>query len=172
MNDKRKRKKPFDLFGEEFEKIFEEMQRMIDDSFLEPFEEIGKPFVRGFSVRVGPDGKPHIQEFGNRPSRTPTGDPQISEEREPLTDVMEGESSVSVTMEIPGVEKEDINLEVAEDTLEIKVDTNHHKYHKLLDLPCEVKPESTKATYKNGILDVEIDCKRKKEKKGYKIDIK
>ena len=58
------------------------------------------------------------------------------------------------------------------DILEIKVDTPKRKYHKRLDLPCDVQPKTTKATYKNGILDVVI--KRKEKKKpgdGYKVNI-
>lgn len=174
-NDKRRKRRPFGFFGfdEEFEKMFEELQRMAEEAFSAPFEEMEKPFVHGFSIRIGPDGKPRIQEFGNRPSRSPSGEPMISEEREPLTDLIEGEEEVSVTVEIPGVEKEDIDLEVMEDTLEITVDAPQRKYHKLLELPCDVKPKTTKATYKNGILDVEIKRKekKKKEKKGLKVDI-
>lgn len=174
-DDKRKKRRPFGFFGfdEEFEKMFEELQRMAEEAFSAPFEEMEKPFVHGFSIRIGPDGKPRIQEFGNRPSRSPSGEPMISEEREPLTDLIEGEEEVSVTVEIPGVEKEDIDLEVMEDTLEITVDAPQRKYHKLLELPCDVKPKTTKATYKNGILDVEIKRKekKKKEKKGLKVDI-
>jgi HSP20 family protein len=172
MSDRRKRK-PFGFgFDEEFERMFEEMERMFGEAFKAPFEEMEvKPFIRGFSMRIGPDGRPRIQEFGNRPFKSPSGETGISEEREPLTDIIEGDEKVSVTVEIPGVEKEDIDLEVTESALEISVDTPKRKYHKLLDLPCDVKPKTTKATYKNGILDVEINRKEKKEKKGFKINI-
>jgi HSP20 family protein len=173
MSKPRKRKRsPFDLFGDDFERMFEEMERMMEEAFQSSFVDMGQPFVRGFSVRVDSNGKPHVQEFGNKPLRDPSGEPQISEEREPLTDVIEGEKIVAVTVEIPGVEKEDIDLEVMEDSLEINVDRPGRKYHKLLTLPCGVDPSSTKATYKNGVLDVEIQRKEKKTRKGYKIDIK
>ena len=97
----------------------------------------------------------------------------ISEEREPLTDVIEGDEDVAITVEMPGVERDDIDLNAARDNLEIKVDTPRRKYHKKIDLPCDVIPKTTKATYKNGVLDVVI--KRKKKKKpddGYKVNIK
>jgi HSP20 family protein len=58
-----------------------------------------------------------------------------------------------------------------EDSLEINVDRPGRKYHKLLDLPCGVNPSTTKATYKNGVLDVEIQRKEKKTRKGFKVDI-
>ena len=170
-NYKKKRRSPFDLFGSDFEKLFEEMEKMMEEAFQGAFPEMEQPFVRGFSVRIGPDGKPLIQEFGNKSLRAPSGEPQISEEREPLTDVIEGNKTVSVTMEIPGVDKDDIDLCATEDSLEITVDHPQRKYHKLLNLPCGVKPGTTKATYRNGVLDVEIERKEKKEKRGYRVDI-
>ncbi|OYT57776.1 hypothetical protein B6U70_02030 [Euryarchaeota archaeon ex4484_162] len=176
--DKRRKRNPFDFFGfddEDFERIFEEMQRMLERMFRDiPFDQIewNKPFVHGFSIRIGPDGKPKIEEFGNKPSITPDGERIISEEREPLTDVIEGDEEVSVTVEIPGVEKDDIDLRVTEDSLEINVDTPQRKYHKIVELPCEVKPKTTKATYKNGVLDVVIKRKEKKKKgEKYRVSI-
>ena len=177
----RKRKNPFDFIDDkEFEKIFEEMRRMfesgdfkdlIENMFKEGFEP-NKRFVHGFSVHLGPDGKPKIQEFGNRPTKLPTGRSTISEEREPLTDIIEGDEDVAITVELPGVEKNDIDLNVTEETLEIKVNAPQRKYHKVVDLPCGVKPKSTKATYKNGILDVVLEKKEKKKGgSGYKVSI-
>ena len=180
-DEDRKRKNPFDFIDDkEFEKIFDEMQKMFENiNFKESMEDMirngidpNKRFIHGFSVNLGPDGKPRIQEFGNRPKRTPTGDSMISEEREPLTDIIEGDTDVAITVEIPGVEKENIDLNVTEETLEIKVDAPQRKYHKVVDLPCGVKTKSTKATYKNGILDVVLEKKdKKKGESGYKVSI-
>jgi len=132
----------------------------------------GKPYVHGFKVQLGPDGKPRIEDFGNRSTKSPDGVPTISDEREPLTDIIEGDNDVAITVEMPGVEKDDIDLNATIDTLEIKVDTPQRKYHKRLDLPCNVKPKTTKATYKNGVLDVVIKRKdKKKPGSGYKVNI-
>lgn len=161
---------------EDFDRIFEEARKMIEDMFkggapFKSFEE-GKPFIHGFKINMGPDGKPEISEFGNRAVKTQDGEPTISEEREPLTDIIEGDNDVAITVEIPGVEKEDIDLNATDNTLEIHVDTPQRKYQKILDLPCGVKPKTTKATYKNGILDVTIQRKeKKKDDEGYKVNI-
>lgn len=182
-NDRnRRRKNPFDFIGDdEFEKIFDEMQKWFESSnFKELFEDMikngiepNKGFIRGLSFKMGPDGKPRIQEFGNRPTRTPKGNSIISEEREPLTDIIEGKEDIAITIEIPGVEKDDIDLIVKDDTLEIKVDAPQRKYHKVINLPCEAKTESTKATYKNGILDIVLEKKNKKnDNEGFKVSIK
>ena len=135
----RRKKNPFDFINDdEFERIFDEMQKMfestnfkemIEDMFRNGFDP-NKRFIHGFSVNMGPDGKPKIQEFGHRSKKTPTGNPVISEEREPLTDIIEGENNVAITVEVPGVEKNDIDLNVTENMLEIKVNTNQRKYHK------------------------------------------
>src|SRR5271156_5551593 len=54
-------------------------------------KEIG-PIVYGYSMTIGPDGKPVIREFGNV-KRGPTKEwkEAISDTREPLVDVVEGE---------------------------------------------------------------------------------
>ena len=89
-----------------------------------------------------------------------------------LSDIIECDDTVAITIEVPGVEKDDIVLNVTEDNLEITVDVPDRKYHKILNLPSKVKPKTTKATYKNGILDVVLDKKeKKKDSPGYKVDI-
>ena len=153
-----------DSVMEDIRRMAEEMMKMF--STAQP----GKPFVHGFKIQYGPDGKPKIEDFGNKPIKSPKGEPLISEEREPLTDIIEGDDDVAVTVEIPGVEKEDIDLNVTKENIEIRVDTSQRKYHKNLDLPCDVLPKTTKATYKNGILDVVIKRSEKK-KPGYKVNI-
>ena len=114
------------------------------------------PFIYGYSVTIGPDGKPEIREFGNVKSEMKLGGPRINirEEREPLVDVMETNSEVKVIAELPGVEKKDIKLYGTKDTLTISVDTPERKYYKKVKLPCRVDNKSAKASYKNGVLEV------------------
>src|SRR5919112_3112938 len=63
--------------------------------------EVG-PLVYGYSMTIGPDGKPKVREFGNvrSPSRLgATGtmaEPLISTEREPLADVTTSNTEVKV----------------------------------------------------------------------------
>ena len=155
-----------DKIMDDIKKMAEEMMKMFTNA------QPGKPIVHGYKIEFGPDGKPQIEDFGNRSIRSPEGVPTISEEIEPRTDIIEGENDVAITVEIPGVEKEDINLVATEDTLEIKVDSPKRKYHKRIDLPCNVKTKSTKATYKNGILDIVLDKKEKKKNHdGFRVSI-
>ena len=181
-NKRRRRRNPFDMFGfdEDFirdllsdESVMDDIKRMTEE-MMKMFSNAqpGKPYVHGFKINIGPDGKPHIEDFGNKQMKSPDGGSVISEEREPLTDIIEGDEDVAVTVEIPGVERKDIDLNVTGDTLEIKVDAQNRKYQKTVELPCDVRPKTTKATYKNGVLDVVIKRKEKKKPgEGYRVNV-
>lgn len=165
-------------FGPGFGKVREMMERMLrqmEEGELEP----GKPFVYGFTVRMGPDGKPVIDDFGNtdearagagmgpgaghgqgrgRGQPSPGGvdiDPGV-DTREPLVDVIEGPDEITVTVELPGVEKEDIDLTADEREMTIHVDAESRRYFKTVELPARVDPDSVTATYRNGVLDVTL----------------
>ena len=104
---RRRRKSIFDLFNElfreveeellDFEKQFERFTRELAEGRVE----VKGPYVYGFRIFIGPDGKPKIEEFGN--VRRIGGRPRISEEREPLVDVIEEPNQVIVVAEMPGV---------------------------------------------------------------------
>jgi HSP20 family protein len=154
---------PFADFFADFEKEFARMQTYMNSLMEEALKNAeipkgenrpGNPFVYGFSLRIGPDGKPQIEQFGN----TPRPSPEIAVEggREPITDLIQHPEHYSVTVELPGVEKEDIQVWVADQRLTIKVDTAARRYYKEIDLPGPVKSDTTDATFKNGVLDVTV----------------
>jgi len=171
--ERRRRRRTFwsDIF-EEFERMEEIMEEMMRRAFQMPFRETSEPrsYVYGFSVTIGPDGKPVVRQFGNvAPGRF---GPEIREEREPLVDVIEEKASIKVVAELPGVEKEDIKLNATEDALTISVDTPQRKYYKEVTLPAKIDPKSAKATYKNGVLEVKLAKKEvSREEKGEPIKI-
>ena len=133
------------------------MDRLMDDMMRRAVEtpkaaEGALPFVYGFSMSVGPEGKPVIREFGN--VEPGARGPLVKEEREPLVDVMDNGREVVVVTELPGVEKDDIKLESTDRALKIRVDSVKRRYLKELELPHMVDPRTAKATYKNGVLEV------------------
>jgi HSP20 family protein len=145
----------------EFRKLVDEMQRNMQEALKDLGSDPSKSFVGGFSVKVGPDGKPTVNTFGSKPTvKAPgvgAGLPTIStDEREPLTDVIDEGKRIAITMEIPGVAREDIDLNMTETELEVAVDNEKRKYHRRVKLPAKVDPSTTKATYTNGILDVTV----------------
>ena len=174
----------FEQFDEMFERMFKDMtrdlpkdawteRRLPDGSTIRQFG----PYVYGYSMTVGPDGKPVVREFGNvKPSRRPGmfGIPEAKlepiEAREPLVDVVEDSENVRVVAELPGVEKKDIQMKCAEDVLTISVNTPTRKYHKEVELPAVVDPDTSKATYNNGVLEVMLR-KTKPKPRGKEIRI-
>jgi len=148
----------FPDFFADFEKEFARMQGMMNRIMEDAMKHAsspqrGEPFVYGFSMRVGPDGVPQIQPFGSAARNVP--EVGLEEGREPLSDVMVGEKDVAITIELPGVEKQDVNLRVAEDHVTVRAEKGR-RYHKRIHLPVKVVPSSAKATFKNGILDVTL----------------
>ncbi len=157
-----------DVFGRFgfFDDIFEKMMRDLEEMLKMAESGEIKPIVRGFSIRIGPDGKPEIREFGTKPPAIKEG----VEERKPLVDVIETDDEVQIIAEMPGVNKDDIELSATETTLEIKAEGENRKYYETVDLPAEVDPESAKARYNNGVLEVVLRKKHPK-KGGKKIKI-
>ena len=122
-------------------------------------------------MKIGPDGKPEIQEFGNI-KKSLQGTPQVKEEREPLVDIVDMDNEIHVVAELPGVEKTDIKLHGTDDSLTISVDTPQKKYYKDVALPAKVKVEEAKSTYKNGVLEVVLPkVESNNSPKGQPIDI-
>ena len=131
------------------------------------------PFVYGYSVKIGPDGKPTIREFGNmKPGLTGEGGAplNLTERREPLVDVIEDGETVKVLAELPGVEKRDIRLKATDHSLTINVDNPTRKYYKELEFPEEVDEKTAKSTYTNGILEI-VFRKKRRDDAGTEIRI-
>ncbi|OYT34866.1 Hsp20/alpha crystallin family protein [Archaeoglobales archaeon] len=143
-----------------FDDIFERMVRDVEEMFKRAESGEFKPIVRGFSIRIGPDGKPEIREFGTKPTIIKEG----VEERKPLVDVIETDDEVQIIAEMPGVNKDDIELNATETSLEIKAEGENRKYYETVELPTEVNPDSAKARYNNGVLEVVL--RKKHPKKG------
>ena len=172
------------IFGD-IERMMEEMEKEMTETFKEmqdtlpsdTYREIRQPdgstrrvygpFVYGYSVKIGPDGKPDIREFGNmKPGLTGEGGASLNlqERREPLVDIIEDDGSVKVLAELPGVEKQDIRLCATPGGLTISVDNPERKYYKELEFTAEVDQNTARSTYRNGVLEIVLSKKRRDDK--------
>jgi HSP20 family protein len=95
--------------------------------------------------------------------------------RNTFVDVQETDSTIIVTAELPGMDKEDINLRATAGKLEIKgekkeeqteekenfkaYNSRYANFYRSIPLPADVDPEDVKATYKNGVLEVTLPKK-------------
>jgi len=129
------------------------------------------PIVYGYSVKIGPDGKPVVRKFGNIDAfpNLLGGGLAVKEEREPLVDVIKGENELRIVAEVPGVNKEDLRLSADENSLTIESVTGQPRYHKKIELPETIDPNTAKSSYKNGILEVSF---ARKGKSGAGVPIK
>lgn len=170
-----RRSRGFDIF-DEFEEQFRRMQQRMNSLYQGTLrgdfgtEDDNKPRIYGWTYRISSDGKPVFQEFGNIPRTPLSKSEELPESREPLVDVQETDKQITVIAEIPGVSKEDVDLEVTNDTLTIKVDNPERKYYKEVQLPAEVDEDSGDAKFNNGVLSITLN-KLKPKKKGKKIKV-
>ena len=98
---------------------------------------------------------------------TPEEDERI---REPLADVIEEDTVVRILIELPGVEKNQIDLSATELTLKVRAKTPVRNYKKEIPLPASVIPESSKATFNNGVLEVTLKKTKSEYTKKINID--
>ena len=91
--------------------------------------------------------------------------------RQPLADLKENENEFIVTIEVPGVDKKDIQLNINDNNLEVKVEkkseinVTHEEgyvrserifngFYRSMNLPSRIIADKARANYKNGILEV------------------
>lgn len=178
------------MFGN-MENIFREMEDLMEREFSGLPEKIPKeyvketrlpsgavakkwgPFVYGYSMTLGPDGKPRIREFGNIKPETRMGRPSldIKDKREPLADIVDTDGEVQVIVELPGVAKSDIRLTGTEESIIVSVDTAERKYYKKLELPVRVNPKTAKSKYNNGVLEITVNKLEEERTEGDPINI-
>ena len=109
--------------------------------------------------------------------------------REPVIDLIDEGDHFVLVAEIPGVSKEDIELYVNRDSVTIRAQKkgggerrggNYYvkervfsTYYRTITLPEPVIPEETKATFRNGVLEVILKKERPKVEgeSGYKVKI-
>jgi len=106
--------------------------------------------------------------------------------RIPSLDLSETDSDVQLTLDVPGMKPEEIDIEVTGNTLRIKGEHKEEKeekgrtYHRIerrtgafsrsVDLPCAVKEDKVLAEYKDGVLKVTLP--KSAEAKSHKIKVK
>jgi len=173
-----------DQMRREMEREFEDIEKTVPKDLVREYDtpqggkvrEVG-PLVYGYSMTVGPDGKPKVKEFGNvKPPRrfgfgTGLSRPEISGEMEPLADLTTTDKEIKVVIEMPGLSKDKIKVDAYEGKVEVKSDDPQRKYHKILELPPEADIETAICAYKNGILEITFNKKEQAKTKGKTIKI-
>jgi len=152
----------FEEMDREFARTEETMGRMFR-SMLENISTQDSPssYYYGYQITVGPDGKPHIKEFGNvRPSVR--GLVKHKENREALVDYSldKKNNQIIITAEMPGVSKEGIKISITPKNVSIHAEKGEKRYHNEIPVDVELDDKSAKASYINGILELKVKTKQ------------
>ena len=109
-----------------------------------------------------------FEDFFNQPFGLPLQRVRTQAAVVPALDVKEDESSIVVTAELPGIDRNDIEISVQDDMLEIRgqkseehkneqenyymVERSYGAFARRITLPAEVDSEQAEATMNNGVL--------------------
>jgi HSP20 family protein len=106
----------------------------------------------------------------------------------PKTDIEETDSEYVVSLEMPGVDKKDLNLHVENDRLYIKGEKKQSKeikdsnyicsersygaFQRSFDLPSSIKSDKVDAEFRDGILKIRLPKAEEAKKKEIEIKVK
>lgn len=122
---------PFEEFDRLFERMLRGSGRMV------------APACYGCEVVASPDG---MRRFGDAP---------VSGRYLPIDAIHDEKNGLlKLVAEVPGVEKDDIEVTVQDDAVHIRASRGDAKYEGAVPLRTAVDRDSVKAAYRNGILEV------------------
>lgn len=104
----------------------------------------------------------------------------------PCVDLAESDDDVTVTMELPGIEAEDVDIGINGDVLTVSGEKKHEdeekkkdyhyverhfgRFHRYAQLPSSVDPDSADATFKKGVLKIAL--KKRSDAKAKRIAVR
>jgi HSP20 family protein len=130
------------------------------------------------------------RQWGRRPFQwtwpTLRGMPSLFEQRVPSVDIVDREKEVVVRAEVPGIDKDNLDVSIADRTLTIKGETRHEEkteqddfyrheirsgtFSRSVLLPADIDADKASASFKNGV--VELKLPKVKASKRQSISIK
>jgi HSP20 family protein len=84
--------------------------------------------------------------------------------------VNEENGTITITAELAGLDKDQVDIEVSNRTVTINADSDRKNFSWDRTFTYEIDPESVKATMVNGILDMTIEKKEKTSSKKVEIE--
>lgn len=107
--------------------------------------------------------------------------------REPVVEVYEEKDDVMVKAELPGMKKEDIQINISENLLTLRGEKKEEReekkegYHysersygsfeRTIEIPREVQADKAKANFKEGVLEIRIPKTEEAKRKEIKIQV-
>lgn len=151
------------------------LEPIIPSRWLSPFERMEELF----------------EDFFRRPFGRPLFPiaPRLFEEMKPSpsVDIYEEGDDIVVKSELPGMTKDDIEVNITENTITIsgekkseekvekknyyRLERSYGSFCRSFELPAEIKPDKAKASFKDGVLEVRLPKSEEAKKKVRKIAI-
>lgn len=155
--------KHFGDFGRGIFGDFEDLMKGIEPENIDDDFEVKKiegPGIRGYIFRKSlrypaksnqRNGVPVLPKPTRPTPRKPF--PLKPERRDPFVELIEEGSDLIVIAEVPGVEKDDVKIDLVNGVLEIDAG---NRFYKEIQLPGNVDFDKAKANCSNGILEIRI----------------
>ena len=157
-------------FDTEFDRMFQRMSDRFftsDDVIETPVNgsvQTYGPYYYGYAVTLGPDGKPHVREWGNvKPNAS--GIAELGARQPAVDEILDEKTrTLKLVAEMPGIEKSDIKVNIADGVVNLSAERGDRKYHCSVPLKYKVDENSAKASYANGVLEVQLKIPEEKPK--------
>jgi len=119
---------------------------MRDDDRDDPFDEFFNEIERMMNEMMGPEANFHFEHN--------SGSNAAENETDIHFNLHESDDEIRVIADIPGVDKEAIDLQCDGETLHLDANAPDRQYNERISLPSRVDEHSADATYNNGVLEV------------------
>ena len=94
----------------------------------------------------------------------------IAQTNIPKYETIDEEEITTITVDMPGLEKSDIKINATEKSIEVRGEKGKRKYAIRIPLSCEIVPNTTKAKYNNGVLEIKA-VKRRAPSRGFYVKV-
>jgi HSP20 family protein len=105
----------------------------------------------------------------------------------PAVDLYEDEHKVTLKLEIPGINQEDLDISLENNTLSVhgerkfekeekeenfhRIERRYGSFARSFSLPNTLDPESVRASYENGVLKIELAKREEAKPKQIKVNV-
>jgi HSP20 family protein len=142
---------------------------------IRELEDMRRNLDKLFGEFIEPAARPHLIQKGETGSMMPS------------IDVFERNGEIVIKTDLPGVEKEKIDLTITKDTLTVRAETHREEeikrenymvqerssgtYIRTVQLPQDLDAAKAKASFKNGVLEIVFPKKEEAKASEIRVDI-
>jgi HSP20 family protein len=151
------------------------VEKMPPSRALSPFEEMDRMFEEFFPRRWMQPFRWEMPHW-----------PELAELKMPKVDVIDHETEVVVKAELPGVQKDDLDISVSNNSVTIKGSTSHEEkeekgnyyrreisrgsFTRTVALPADVDSDKARASFNDGILVLTLPKVEKSHRKSITVE--